>query len=70
MYVHEVLLNDTRDGPLTPAAFQMAMQFFNRRGDKQFSAGEIAAFLSDIGFVDITAVPTYAYYSLISGAKP
>ena len=32
IYLHEVLLDDAKDGPLTPASFALAMTYFNGRG--------------------------------------
>lgn len=69
IFVHEVLMNDAKDGPLTPATFALAMTYFNRRGG-QYTAAEIAGFLAAAGFKNITTAPTFGYYSLTSGTKP
>jgi acetylserotonin N-methyltransferase len=45
------------------------MTYFNGSGG-QYTAAEIAAILADSGFRDIETIPTYGYYSLISGRKP
>lgn len=67
IYLHEMLLNDTSDGPLPPALFSIMM--LGTRG-KQFSAPELNTMLTTAGFVDLTVTPTYAYYSLVSATKP
>jgi hypothetical protein len=68
VYVHEVLLDDMKDGPLTPASFSLAMTYFNGTGG-QLTAAEIGDFLRGAGFEDIRTIPTYGYYFLTSGTK-
>jgi acetylserotonin N-methyltransferase len=63
-----MLIEDTKDGPLTPATFSLGM-LLSTRG-KQFSAGELNVLLRDVGFEDVEVRPTYAYYSLVSARKP
>ena len=65
--LHEMLLNDTRDGPLTAALFSILM--LNTRG-KQFPAAELHELLSNAGFVDVRVTHSYGYYSLVSASKP
>lgn len=48
IYIHEMLLDDTKDGPCTAASLSMAMQFFNQ-GGKEFTAGEIDVCCGDVG---------------------
>jgi hypothetical protein len=67
IYLHEMLLNDDRDGPLTPALFSLLM--LGTRG-KQFSSVELGDLLTKAGFADITVSHSYAYYSLVTGTKP
>jgi cyclopropane fatty-acyl-phospholipid synthase-like methyltransferase len=67
IYVHEVLLSDAKDGPLTPASFALAMTYFNGRGG-QYTSEELAAILGRAGFEDVKTT-TYGYYSLTSGRK-
>lgn len=68
IFLHEMLLNDTKDGPLTPALFSMNMCFFTE--GKQFSAAELDALLTAAGFQDVSIVHTFSYYSLVSARKP
>jgi hypothetical protein len=68
VYIHEVLLGETRDGPLTPASFSLAMTYFNGAGG-QYTATEIGDLLRKAGFEDITTIPTYGYYWLTSATK-
>jgi 3-hydroxy-5-methyl-1-naphthoate 3-O-methyltransferase len=67
IYLHEMLLNDTSDGPLPPALFSVMM--LGTRG-KQFSAPELNALLTSAGFVDMTVTHSYAYHSLVSATRP
>jgi hypothetical protein len=68
IYLHEMLLEDTKDGPLTAASFSLGMCLRTR--GKQFSAGELGELLHEAGFGEISVTPTYAYYSLVSASKP
>lgn len=68
IYLHEILLADTRDGPLPAALFSLAMLIANY--GKQFTFGELASLLSEGGFRDVRAALTYGYYSLVSARKP
>ena len=67
IYLHEMLLNDSSDGPLPAALFSVMM--LGTRG-KQFSAPELNHLLQDAGFVDMTVTPSYAYHSLVRATKP
>jgi acetylserotonin N-methyltransferase len=68
IYVHEMLLDDSRTAPLAAAAFSVLM-LLDTRG-QQFTAGQISALLQDAGFVDIRCRHTYGYYSVLWGVKP
>ncbi|MBK9130817.1 MAG: ubiquinone/menaquinone biosynthesis protein [Gammaproteobacteria bacterium] len=68
IFLHEVLLEDDKIGPLTANAYSLAMLLVTK--GQQFTAGELEAMLSAAGFTDISSVPSHAYYSLISGRKP
>ena len=68
IYLHEMLLADTADGPLPAAAFSLNMLFANE--GKQFTAPELEALLTTTGFRDLTVTPTSGYYSLVSARKP
>jgi hypothetical protein len=68
IYLHEMLLADTKDGPLPAAAFSMLMLL--RTEGKQFAAQELDDLLQEGGFRDVVATPTYGYYSLVSARKP
>lgn len=68
IYLHEILLNDTKDGPGTASLFSMNMCFFTE--GKQFSAAELKGMLEAAGFRDVSITHTYGYYSIVSGRKP
>jgi acetylserotonin N-methyltransferase len=67
IFLHEMLLDDTGDGPLTTAAFSTLM-LANTRG-RQFTFPQLEAMLENAGFTNIDVVPTYSYYSVVSGTK-
>lgn len=68
IYVHEILLNETKDGPLPAATDSMHMVFFTE--GKQQSPGEFESLFREAGFRDFSVTPTYGYYSLVSARKP
>jgi hypothetical protein len=68
IYLHEMLLADTKDGPLTAMSFSMNMIYFTH--GKQFTLRELDELLGECGFEDISVTNTYGYYSLVSGRKP
>jgi hypothetical protein len=68
IYLHEMLLADTKDGPLPAALFSITMLAGNY--GKQFSLAELDQLLTTAGFINVRASQTYAYYSLISAHKP
>ena len=68
IFIHEQLLNDTKDGPLVTALFSMNIIWVTP--GKQYSAPEIIEFLTEAGFSDITVAPAYALFSVISAIKP
>jgi acetylserotonin N-methyltransferase len=65
--LHEMLLDDSGNGPLTTAAFS-ALMLANTRG-RQFTYQQVKSMLEEAGFTDIDVVPTYSYYSVVSGTK-
>jgi cyclopropane fatty-acyl-phospholipid synthase-like methyltransferase len=68
LMVHEILLADTRDGPLTAATDSMHMMFFTE--GKQRSVGEFDALFREAGFRDTAVTPTSGYYSVVTARKP
>ncbi len=67
IYLHEMLLADTKSGPLPAASFSLSM-VLNTRG-KQYSAAELDEMLRAADFHKVTVTPTYGYYSLLSAEK-
>jgi methylase of polypeptide subunit release factors len=67
IFLHEMLLDDTGDAPLTTAAFSTLM-LANTRG-RQFTFAQAKAMLEEAGFTGVEARPTYSYYSVVSGTK-
>ena len=67
IWIHEILLDDTRDGPLAAITDSLVMMLFTE--GKQRSLGEFRAILEGAGFRDVTARPTSAYYTVVEGIK-
>ena len=65
--LHEMLLDDRKDGPLTVACFSIAM-LLHEKG-KQFTAGELEELLLEAGFRDFRVTPSYGYYSLVTATR-
>jgi hypothetical protein len=66
--VHEMLFNEERTGPFGVAAFNMVMLMYVE--GEQYAGREIGGFLSEAGFTDIQATPTFGYWSIVTGRKP
>ena len=68
IFLHEALLDDTRDGPLTTAAFSIQI-LIGTRG-QQFTLADLAGILQGAGFVDVQHASTHAYFSVVSATRP
>jgi hypothetical protein len=68
IYLHEMVLEDTKDGPLTIASSSMRMLMATQ--GKQYTASELDEILRECGFIDVSITPTSAYFSLVSATKP
>ena len=68
LLLHEMVLDETRDGPLAIACFSISM-LLHERG-KQYTPGEFRAMLGQAGFEQITISPSFGHYSLVSATKP
>lgn len=66
--LHEMLLGDSGDGPLTAAAYSMAM-IFSTQG-RQRTARELIELLRAAGLVDVTITPTSNGYAAVTGIAP
>ncbi|WP_437644114.1 methyltransferase [Sorangium sp. So ce362] len=66
--IYELLLADGQDGPLTAALSSMNMVYLTP--GKQLTAGELDELVRGCGFTDVSVMPAYAGYSLISARKP
>jgi 2-polyprenyl-3-methyl-5-hydroxy-6-metoxy-1,4-benzoquinol methylase len=65
--IHEMLLDDSRDGPTTAAAFSFYM-LVGTKG-QQFTAPELSAMLGKVGFKKVDVTPAHGYYALVSAEK-
>lgn len=68
IYLHEALLEDTKDGSLFATTLSLRMVVATQ--GKQFTAGELDDLLSEAGFQDARITSTAVYHSLISATKP
>ncbi len=68
IFLHEILMNDNEDGPLTAASFSVLM--LRGTKGKQYTLRELTNFLEGAGFADVAATQTSPYYSLVSATKP
>lgn len=68
IYLHEILLSDTKDFPAVATSFSMCMIWWTE--GKQFSPSEIKRLLNLAGFEDVSITPTHSYYSLVCATKP
>ena len=67
IYLHEMLLDDDGNGPLTTASFSMLM-LLGTQG-QQFTLPELQSILGGAGFEPVGARHTYGYYSLVTARK-
>jgi acetylserotonin N-methyltransferase len=65
--VHEMLLSDTKDGPLPAVSYSMIMLFVTQ--GRQRSARELREILGSAGFSAVEETPTSAGYTLLSSIK-
>ena len=68
IFLHEQLMADTLDGPVTTASFSVLM-LLGTRG-KQYSLPEFRSILEGAGFTGVTATHSCGYYSLVEAVKP
>lgn len=68
IFLHEQLMADNLDGPVTTASFSVLM-LLGTRG-KQYSLGEFRSILESAGFADVAATHSCGYYSLVEAVKP
>ncbi|MEA5593062.1 methyltransferase [Rivularia sp. UHCC 0363] len=68
IYLHEMLLNDTKDAPIAATSYSMCMIWWTQ--GKQYTASEVNQLLQEVGFVDISITSTHSYFSLVCATKP
>jgi acetylserotonin N-methyltransferase len=66
IFLHEMLLDDDGDGPVTTVGFSMLM--LGTEG-QQFTLPELQGLLEAARFSDVQSQHTYGYYSLVSALK-
>src|SRR5262245_2921245 len=68
LVIHEMLYNDEKTGPFPVAASSIIMLLWTE--GEQYSGQEIAAMLTEAGFIDVEVKPTFGYWSIVTGRKP
>jgi acetylserotonin N-methyltransferase len=68
VFVNEVLLDETKDGPLGAALFSASMML-NTQG-RQFTFSELKCLLRRAGFEHVERRSSFGYYTLITAQKP
>ena len=66
--LHEMVLDETRDGPLAVACFSISM-LLHEKG-KQYTPSEFESMLTHAGFHQVSITPSFGHYSLVSATKP
>lgn len=66
--LHEMLLADDKSGPFAVAGYSVSMLLWTQ--GQQFTGAELSAVLSQAGFAEVAVLPTYGYWSLVTGRKP
>ncbi len=67
LWIHEMIWNECRDGPLMTALWHAAMRSAGPGGQR--TGRELSAFLESAGFSQTRIVPTAGAYALICGLK-
>jgi hypothetical protein len=67
VFVNEMLLNETRDGPLAVTLFSASM-LFSMQG-QQLTFNELASLFTEAGFSGVEVLASFGYYSLIVCTK-
>ena len=68
IYLQEMLLDDSGDGPIAAVAFSLLMCLGTK--GQQFTLGQLKDILGRAGFTDVQSKRSYGYYSLVTGRKP
>ena len=66
--LHEMLYNREKTGPFTVAGYNVSMLMWTE--GQQFSGSELSLMLKEAGFTDVSAIPTFGYWHLVTGRKP
>jgi len=66
--VYETLYNDEKTGPFQAAGLGICMLLWTE--GQQYAGRELAAMLTEAGFIDIEVQPTFGHASIITGRKP
>lgn len=69
LIIHEWLFNDDRTQPLSTAAYNLIMLLWCA-GGQQYSGLELSNMLAEVGFVEVEVIPTFGYWSIVTGKKP
>ena len=65
--IHELLYNNDKSGPFAAAATSIGMLLWTQ--GRQYSGPELTQMLADQGFSNIQCLPTFGYWSIVTGVK-
>lgn len=68
IWIHELLWNESKEGPLITAMWNAAMR--TGCAGRQRTAQELLDMLQAAGFEELRVVPTSGYFALLTGRKP
>ncbi len=68
IWLHEMLWNESRDGPLLTALWDAAMKSAGDGGQR--TGSEWTSLLQKAGFVETRVIPTHSAFGLVVGRKP
>jgi SAM-dependent methyltransferase len=66
--IHEMIYNEEKSGPFTVAGYNVSMLMWTE--GRQFAGDELALMLRRAGFVDVSVIPTFGYWHIVTGKKP
>jgi ubiquinone/menaquinone biosynthesis C-methylase UbiE len=66
--LHEMLLDDTHDGP--PAAAVLSLYMLSGTRGQQFTAAELVKLLSEAGFSETQITPTRGHFCIVDARRP
>jgi len=67
VYIHEMILNESKNGPKIPAAFNWLM--YVNHGSQQYTLSELKYILKETGFSDVCVEKHHPFFSTVIAVK-